>query len=275
MKTLNRSFARLFVAIASCLIIYADSSFAAPFVVDVEADTSIRTDLDVRRNDNYGKSNNILVGTSRGGGGIPFGGPDAMRSLLRFDLAEIATQATSAVLELTVSRFNEFPTVFEIGVYQVLEPWIEGNGCEGPFSTTNGCPLDSVFVDEAFGVAWEGIDINNEIQPVFDPVVITAAAFDTSVGSFSDILRLDITSLFNDWIDGTPNEGILLRDVTSDGTFRELAFGAKEDSSLNTGNIPRNAPASRIVVNVVPEPTTVGLLAIGLLGVFRSSKKHR
>ena len=41
----------------------------------VSADTYIRTDLDIRRNDNYGLQGFIEVGTSRGGGGSPTEGP--------------------------------------------------------------------------------------------------------------------------------------------------------------------------------------------------------
>ena len=49
----------------------------------------IRTDLSVRRNDNYGCERSIAVGSSRGGGGIPYGDADAMRALIRFNLSNI------------------------------------------------------------------------------------------------------------------------------------------------------------------------------------------
>jgi len=80
----------LFIYIAVAFFANLQSAHALPLVLDVEADTTVRTDQGARRNDNYGKTNTIMVGTGRGGGGIPFGGPDAIRSLLRFDLTGVA-----------------------------------------------------------------------------------------------------------------------------------------------------------------------------------------
>ncbi len=57
-------------------------------VIDVLKDTYVRTDLDVRRNDNYGLQDFFELGTGRSGND-QYGAADAMRSLLQFNLSGI------------------------------------------------------------------------------------------------------------------------------------------------------------------------------------------
>ncbi len=248
---------------------------ASSFVLDVEADTYIRTDLNARRNDNYGKTNIIQIGTGRGGGGIPFGGADAQRILLRFDVDNSFPQAKSAILELTISAFGSTggtPILFQLEINEVLEPWIEGNGCEAAFSGTLGCPIDAVSADEAFGVAWDGIDSNNQNQPSFNPTPIATVDIEVTNTTIGDIVNLDITSLYNSWASGNINEGLLIRDTTSDGNFRELAFGAKEKLDPGTENTAPNTQAARLLVEIddtpnVPEPSSLlGLFVVSSIG---------
>ena len=44
--------------------------------VPAEVDAHVRSDLDVRRNDNYGRQQVLMVGTSRGATGLPAGTPE-------------------------------------------------------------------------------------------------------------------------------------------------------------------------------------------------------
>ncbi len=259
------------VAVSGIISVFNQPAYSSSFILDVEADAVVRTDQTIRRDENYGKINANLLGSGRGGGGIPFGGADAIRSLLRFDLSGQTTPARKATLELTINNIpnRTDSTIFEVGVYRVLEPWIEGNGCEAPFSTTFGCPVNSVFPDkpEAFGVAWEGNPPNTETQPAFDPTKIAFTLIDPNTAFFGDIVQLDLTSLYNSWITGTPNVGILLRDTIPDRGFKEIAFGSKDplDPLLDGFN---NAPAPRLVLELddnqsVPEPfSTFSLLSI-------------
>jgi hypothetical protein len=50
------------------------------------ADTYVRADLDVRKNDNYGHERTMNIGTGRGSSIGPAGAQDAMRSFVMFDL---------------------------------------------------------------------------------------------------------------------------------------------------------------------------------------------
>lgn len=280
-----------------------DEHWYDELVITIEgvSDTYVRTDLDVRRNDNYGCDKSIAVGTSRGGGGIPYGEADAMRSLIRFDLTNIYTrlealcadivgrianhkdhfighlgkcgrneiQLESAVLELTLlgapNTFDQgLPTsVYKIDVHRVLDSgpltpfvtWVEGNGRETIPYTPEGSGCEHV--DPAFGVAWEGADelgdANNQSVPEFDKEVIASAIIDQAVNQGGDIVQWDITQLVVDWLNGTvPNHGILLRDVTSDGSFRGVRFGAREGMLFNI--YPDAVQGPRLIVEFSEQP---------------------
>jgi len=211
--------------------------------VSAAADAYVRTDLDVRRNDNYGQQEFIMVGTGRGGDGKPFGSADAMRSLIRFDLSRVPpVRLTSALLELTLHSFDgipsssvfELPPTFTVDVHRILDsstltPWVEGNGFEGDASPR---PPMSTDPDTAFGVAWEGSDANNFDQPLFAEEV-TASLLVEDVFFSGDpagqVVHINVTDLVQDWLDGiASNQGLLLRDVTSEGYFRGIRFGARE-----------------------------------------------
>jgi hypothetical protein len=213
-------------------------------LLSAQADAAIRTDLDIRRNDNHGCEPSVIVGTSRGGGGIVFGGPDAMRSLVRFDLSSIVkANLTNARLEMTLHSFDSgTPTsVYRVDVHRIIAssprtPWVEGNGSE---STP---PPPCTGTDPSFGVAWAGAGdnpapdaANNTTQPDFDPVFAATAAIGQSSALPGDVVQWDITALVNGWLAGTtPNFGLMLRDTSSDGGFRGVRFGAREGKIFNT-----------------------------------------
>jgi len=209
-----------------------------------EADTVIRTDLNVIRNDNWGCAPFFMVGTGRGGNGQPQGAPDAMRSLLRFDLDEVeVAEVEHATLQISLSDLGRYPgtTPFFIDAHRVVPsgertPWIEGNGYIGPDAIPEGCQN----VDDAYGVAWwGGVDplnyqgreygLNNESQPDFDPAVLGTITIDPLSSAPGDVFEMDVTEVVNDWLSGRePNEGLVLRDVTTAGTFREIYLGSRE-----------------------------------------------
>ena len=133
---------RTFVAwqiVAICLVAPMGAHAQNTVVLEAEADAHVRTDLDVRANDNYGCQQAIIIGTSRGGGGLEFGEADAMRSLIRFNLSGItAEDVESASLVLTLFGFDNglSTSVYTVDVHRIVDsgsrtPWIEGNGMEG------------------------------------------------------------------------------------------------------------------------------------------------
>lgn len=225
--------------------------------LEAAADTLVRTDVDARRNDNYGCEGGLMVGTGRGGGGIPWGGADAMRSYVRFALPAVsAAEVLRAELQFTVVSFNQGTgsSVFTLNAHRVVDsgtrtPWVEGNG------TTQGTPPPGcVNVDQANGMAWEGIDPENQSQPDFDPTFAATTTATQGTTQAGDVLRWDVTALVRSWLaGGAPNFGLVVRDPTSDGSFRELYFASRE----------RGAPFAgpRLVLTLAPTFRCVGFEA--------------
>jgi hypothetical protein len=211
-------------------------------VLRAEADASVRTDLDARANDNYGCGMQPYVGASRGGGGIPYGKADAMRSLVRFDLSGVDEPVARATLKLTIRVRSGLPSGgnlrYTVDVHRIVEsgtrtPWIEGNGSQNdvPPATCSG-------TGPAYGAAWigdgDGGDSNNQTAPDFDPSAAAGAEFDDSTCRAGTVVQWDITTLVNDWITrASSNFGLVLRDITSDGyTFKWIEFCSREDMAL-------------------------------------------
>lgn len=219
------------------------------------ADAAVRTDLDTRRNDNYGANPFVMVGGSRGGGGLDNGDPDGMRTLVYFPLDDIPVPVRQATLELTVANYQEgVNQAYRIDVHGIVEsgsrtPWAEGEGSE-----VTPLPLGTTDVNAAAGVAWigagDGGDPNNQTQPDFAPAAGASASFDQSARPPGSVIRWDVTGPVNAWITGAaPNHGLLLRDITSDGTFRELWFGAR-DGLLRGFTDSRVQPGPRLVLDL-------------------------
>jgi len=225
---------------------------AETFTLNCTADTIVRTDLTVRRNDNYGMQQYLIVGSGRGGGGGGWGEPDAMRSIIRFDLAGRNKLAQKAMLELTIYSYTDgtASSKHDVHVHRVLENWIEGDG----FETNNSSeyPPGSTGTDPAYGVAWTGLGENtdpsannNQSIPQFDDQSETSALIDRTVHQPGDIIELDITDLYNNWISDGDNYGLMLRDIHDDGVFRGVVFGARESDLYY---FAKATPGPRLVV---------------------------
>ncbi len=224
-------------------------------VLQAESDAAVRTDLASRRNDNYGANPFVLVGGNRGGGGLPAGAPDGIRSLVRFRFDDVPAPAWRATLELTVANYQEGSAQsYRIDVHRVVDsgaltPWTEGDGSE-----VTPRPSGTTDVDAALGVAWvgagDGGDANNQTQPGFAPEASASVEFAQVDQPAGSVVRWDVTALVSDWMTGAvPNHGLLLRDVTSDGSFRELWFGAR-DGQLRGFTDPRVQAGPRLVLHI-------------------------
>lgn len=262
------------VILAAMAAIPATPALAAAttsLMLTAEADTLVRTDLDVRRNDNHGMQQYVMVGTNRGGDGRPWGAPDAMRTLLRFDLSGLpAAPLLSARLEIRHYAINaEQPReVFRLQVHRIVPsgsrtPWLEGNGFEFSEATTVVRPSDSVFVDEAYGVAWAGLGdnpapdaANNTTQPEFDASVEASILVDSAVVHVGDVLQWDLTGLVKRWLSGAiPNLGVMLRDPTSNGFFREIYLAARDGARLGAPD-PMWFGPPQLLLRFQVEPTS-------------------
>lgn len=194
--------------------------------LEANADTYVRADADVRINDNYGKDPNMNIGTGRGSRYRKRGEADAMRCLVHFNTHDLPTTVDRAVLELVVHGYGGTPRgPFDVTVHRVTSAWNEGNGSEvGP-----GFVPHAVGTDPASGVAWEAIDEENESQPDFDDKPVASAGIDPMSDVAGTVVTWDVTSLVRDWVSRKhPNYGLMLRDATGDGRFRELRLATRE-----------------------------------------------
>jgi hypothetical protein len=275
---------RFVVSCAAALLLTTGvTSSHALVVIPDTADAFVRTDLGIRANDNYGLNQYLIVGTGR----EPGGEPDAMRSFIRFDLSSLSAPVGKAILAMNVATYdNGSPdAVYQVDVHRVpsappLTPWQEGNGYEGPNSSLIGAPPGAVGVDDAFGIAWSGAGdnpaadaANNTTQPPFDPERVATARVRQSTDGPGTVVKWDVTDLVNLWISGVPNEGIVLRDPTTDGTFRGVVFWSREGLLYD---FPGAQPGPRLLV--VPEPDNVVLLAtivVALTALSAMLKAHR
>lgn len=204
------------------------SQFNAGLLLSAGADTYVRADLDIRMNDNYGHERIMAVGTGRGSCIGPWGAAGAMRALIRFDLPPIPTTALiqRGLLRLTIHSFGGSTRApFTVEVHRMTQPWLEGNGAEGYLDVVP----NTANPDEASGVAWKGIDSNNQTQPSFDLTSVATVLIDPKTTKPGDIIQWDITPIVQQWIrEPRSNYGIMLIDPTTTGDFRELRFGTRE-----------------------------------------------
>lgn len=218
-----------------------------------QGDTYVRTDLDARRNDNYGLQEFMSVGSGRGGDGKPYGSPDAMRSLIfGFQPNELPNSEysigtlpknepiSSVVLEMAIQGFpagsgqtytlDVYPTIDYGSAPQPFFP-LEGNGIE------NG-PPGSVDPDAAEGIAWSGSDqnsdpdaSNNYTQPKFAANPIARATVSQNMSGPGTVVRWDITRFVLDYRAGKVAwaGGFVFRDTSSsNGQFRYINFHSKD-----------------------------------------------
>ena len=233
-------------------------------VIAAEADAMVRTDLDARRNDNHGADPFLGVGGSRGGGGIPYGGADGIRSFIRFPMYDCVAVPgmglAKATLELTIAAFRDgLHQSYEISVSPVMAPWGAPAWPEGNGSEVLPHPPGVVWVDEADGIAWvgagDGGDANNVTQPDFWPQVDGKVEFEQDQMAPGDVVRIDVTALVEGWWSGMPNHGLVLRDITSDGqTFKQVWFGSRDGVERDHTD-SRVQPGPRLVLEFeAPQP---------------------
>jgi hypothetical protein len=212
-----------------------------PLSFRAAADAYVRDDLEVRANDNYGSESILGIGTGRGSSIGPAGTADAMRSLLRFDLTGVSGTVNRATLRLTLQGLSTSDnSPFTIGVYKVTQPWQEGNGAE----SNPGIVPGSTDPNTASGVAWSAVDENNQAQPAFSSAAIANQVSDPTTTPRGTTIEWDITALVRDWLlNPASNYGLMLRDVTTSGTFRFLAFGSRE---ADLYRFPNNVSGPRL-----------------------------
>lgn len=223
-----------------------------------DADTYVRADLVVRKNDNYGMQDFIEVGTGRADVSQAEGAADKMRALLHFNTGVLPRlRLDGAVLETTLHSYDNGTSgsVYTIDAHRVATPWAtpggEGNGFEG--SRPAKAPANLTDPDGAFGVAWLGAPLNpdpfaanNGTQPGFDAAVLATQVVSQQSNAPGDKLQWDITTLTRAWLDGTAgNNGVVLTDATGDVLFRGVRMGSREGEAYG---LPSSVSGPRLAL---------------------------
>jgi hypothetical protein len=151
------------------------------------------------------------------------GGQSYTRTLLRFDLSSIPNGSIilDAKMELWVEQVNNQNV--PAAVYRLTRPWDEGY--------QDG-------VDATDGVTW----LNADTLPLDnwdDGGEFDLSAYNISIVSLTEpneFHSFNITTLVQEWINGTANYGMLLNDSIN-GADRSVRFAS--DDALNTSRIPK------------------------------------
>lgn len=206
-----------------------------------EADSYVRSDLHVRENDNYGAQDFVEVGTGR----LDAGQADKMRALVRFNLGVVPPlKLNYATLGMILHSYDQgLPdSVYKVDAHPVLAPWTEGNGFEG--SIPASAPATVTDPDTAFGVAWSGAGqnsdpfaANNDSQPGFDSAVLDTKLIRQDTSTSGEQFHWDLTDITEAWLQkSVANNGIILTDTTTDGSFRGVRFGSREGLTYSLVN---------------------------------------
>ncbi len=161
------------------------------------------------------------------------------RILLKFDLSSIPqnAQITSAVLYL--DNYNPHGTTpIPTAIHRITESW-------------------------SYGVTWS-------TQPAYDPTPASTGTWYFSWSHYEG--SWDITSLVQGWVDGTyENYGITIRHNSEEEGDGDDVYGPPWCGWWNVYG-PSNQdyqPKIEIEYTVIPEPGTLGLCGLGLIGFIR------
>jgi len=208
-----------------------------------------RSDLGVM---NYGGSDRAAAHTDN----------DTIRSLVSFDLPSeiMGNPINSATLRLHLA--GSYDDMQPMEVLRLTQWWNEGTGDHTPWVGVCWNAFDYATPgDSGSALPWPNgpgaLGDSVSENPNFTPVP-------AGYGSTGTFLDVDVTASIQAAANGQPFEGFLIKFV-DEVTANDDWFQYWSKDSANT--------PSELIIDYVPEPATVGLLALG--GVFAALRRRR
>lgn len=238
-----------------------------------------------------------LYGFQNADGGTGAGN-GTRRMLIQWDLSTIPAGSTVNSAILRIGGLDN-PSGKSYSVYRLTESWVEGNGGSNGGAIPSGSP--------SRGANWAYRDMDPSVLSMwttpggtFDPAATLTFTAGSSVSGYYNQaqygtlysvtykMNFDITSIAQDWVNGTANNGVAVG--SNEATYARMAMYGREQG-INVGNgasvgpvptdtalgVPKWAPALEVTYSAaVPEPSGLALLAVtGGIAVAIGSYRRR
>ncbi len=197
--------------------------------------------------------------------------PKNFRSVLNFDLSGLpgdSSLITSATLGLYYFSYggaqgHTDPAGRTCNVHRLTNSWTETGST---WQARDG-------YDQPTPVYWDACNAGSpSYQPGGGDFVPTAAASAVVPAGTADWMTWDVTCLVKDWVDGTANHGLIIKDsdeIESDPGGGNISYLLMFHSS----EFSNTAFRPYLEVNYVPEPSALLLFGTGFAGLVRSWRR--